>query len=155
MFKILESTFRTGKVTAAYPERPAVVSPHFRGRPQFDFERWADARPAAAACPTGAIGIDEGATSRRVTIDYGRCNFCGLCAGPGVTVTLDFELAARSRQALIQTAEYALTPFGTHAGLVRVQDGSEKAGEELKDGIHKLLGRSLAIRQVDAGSCNG
>ncbi|HWR52498.1 MAG TPA: NADH-quinone oxidoreductase subunit NuoB [Bryobacteraceae bacterium] len=155
MFKILKSTFRTGTVTAAYPQRPAAVSEHFRGRPHFDFERWNDARPAAAACPTGAIAIEEAATSRRVIVDYGRCNFCGLCAGAAVTVTQDFELAARSRQALVQTADYALKPNGTQAQLVRIEDGSDQAGEELKKGVHKLLGRSLSIRQVDAGSCNG
>lgn len=154
MFKIIESTFRTGRVTAGYPKRPATVSEHFRGRPHFDFERWTDARPAAAACPTGAITVDEGATSRRVAIDYGRCNFCGLCAGDAVTITQDLELAARSRSALIQTAEYALNPFGAHAGLIRVDGGSEDIGEQLRDDISKLLGRSLAIRQVDAGSCN-
>lgn len=31
----------------------------------------------------------------------------------------------------------------------------EEMGKELKDRIVKLLGRSLAIREVDAGSCNG
>jgi len=29
------------------------------------------------------------------------------------------------------------------------------AGPKLRQAIHKTLGRSLAIRQVDAGSCNG
>lgn len=31
----------------------------------------------------------------------------------------------------------------------------EQTGAELKDKIAKLFGRSLAIREVDAGSCNG
>src|SRR2546423_14849026 len=31
----------------------------------------------------------------------------------------------------------------------------EAAGEELRGAIARRLGRSLAIREVDAGSCNG
>jgi Ni,Fe-hydrogenase III small subunit len=44
-----------------------------------------------------------------------------------------------------------LNSDGTHGELRSV----EKAGEELRDQIDKVLGRSLAIREVDAGSCNG
>src|SRR5205814_197144 len=34
-------------------------------------------------------------------------------------------------------------------------DRLEAAGEELRGAIARTLGRSLAIREVDAGSCNG
>jgi Ni,Fe-hydrogenase III small subunit len=34
-------------------------------------------------------------------------------------------------------------------------DGLESAGAELRGVISRTLGRSLAIREVDAGSCNG
>src|SRR5205823_4565530 len=34
-------------------------------------------------------------------------------------------------------------------------DGFEAAGDELRGAIADRLGRSLAIREVDAGSCNG
>ncbi len=80
MFKILQKTFRTGIVTAGYPKSPARVSEHFRGRPEFDLERWPDARPAAEACPTGAIAVRDDDGSRQVTVDYGLCVFCGQCA---------------------------------------------------------------------------
>src|SRR6266699_2445996 len=33
--------------------------------------------------------------------------------------------------------------------------GFEAAGEELRGAIARTLGRRLAIREVDAGSCNG
>jgi Ni,Fe-hydrogenase III small subunit/formate hydrogenlyase subunit 6/NADH:ubiquinone oxidoreductase subunit I len=155
MFKILQTTFRTGTVTKPYPDKPAVVSGRFRGRPRFDFENWRDARPAAAQCPTGAIAIEDSGATRRVTIDYGRCNFCGLCAGDAVAVTQEFELAARSRDALVQIAEYELNPDGTHAKLIRSVDATEEVAGRLQQTIQQGLGRSLAIREVDAGSCNG
>ena len=158
MFKILQTTFRTGVVTAPYPEKPAAVSSSFRGRPRFDFDRWVDARPAAAVCPTGAIVYEDREDQRRVTIDYGRCIFCGLCAEAspdGVTVTHEFELASRSREALVVTAGYALRPDGRHQRLVQVQGREEEIAGKLQQRIHDVLGRSLAIREVDAGSCNG
>jgi Ni,Fe-hydrogenase III small subunit/formate hydrogenlyase subunit 6/NADH:ubiquinone oxidoreductase subunit I len=155
MFKILQATFRVGTVTNPYPERPAGLSSRFRGRPRFDFERWRDARPAAAACPTGAIAVADAGTVRTVTIDYGRCNFCGLCGGEAVAITQEFELAARSRQELIESAEYELSPDGSHARFVESVRGRDEVAGRLKESIHRVLGRSLAIREVDAGSCNG
>src|SRR5437867_388456 len=158
MFKILQATFRTGTVTAPYPEKPAAVSSRFRGRPRFDFERWRDARLAAAVCPTGAISYEDREDMRQVTVDYGLCIFCGQCAEAspeGVAVTPEFELAARSRQALVVTAEYALHPNGAHQRLLRVLEGKEDIGDTVKQRIRDVLGRSLAIREVDAGSCNG
>jgi Ni,Fe-hydrogenase III small subunit/formate hydrogenlyase subunit 6/NADH:ubiquinone oxidoreductase subunit I len=162
MFKILQKTLQTGLATVPYPDQPALVSEQFRGRPEFDFERWQDARSAAEVCPTGAIQVQDRVmpdqtVSRQVTVDYGLCIYCGQCAEASpeaVRVTRDFELAANDRAALIATAEYSLTPEGTHDRLVS-QTPWGPAGYHLTETIHKVLGRSLAIRQVDAGSCNG
>lgn len=161
MFKILQKTLATGTVTTAYPKTPAEISVNFRGRPEFDFENWRDARPAAEVCPTGAIALRDQGDSRQVTADYGRCIFCGQCAevsGGAVRVTRQFELAATSRGELVRVAEYALHSDGRHQRLTALR-GAEAAasntGERLREEIHRVLGRSLAIREVDAGSCNG
>jgi len=55
------------------------------------------------------------------------------------------------------TAEYALQADGHHGELLSFSSGpiAEEPGKRIEAAIHKLLGRSLAIRQVDAGSCNG
>jgi Ni,Fe-hydrogenase III small subunit/Pyruvate/2-oxoacid:ferredoxin oxidoreductase delta subunit len=140
MFKILQKSFKTGIVTATYPKTAARVSENFRGRPEFDFERWRDARPAAEVCPTGAIAVsDDGASAE---VDYGLCVFCGQCAevsrDGAVRVTREFELAATDRRDLVVSATHAKT-----------------IGRKLDENIRRVLGRSLAIRQVDAGSCNG
>lgn len=68
-----------------------------------------------------------------------------------------FELAATDRRELVLTAEYTLRPDGTHAELQLATIGPvlEEPGKRIAEAIQKLLGRSLAIRQVDAGSCNG
>jgi NADH-quinone oxidoreductase B subunit len=36
-----------------------------------------------------------------------------------------------------------------------MDEETEKLGEELKSKVRKVFGRSLSIREVDAGSCNG
>jgi Ni,Fe-hydrogenase III small subunit/formate hydrogenlyase subunit 6/NADH:ubiquinone oxidoreductase subunit I len=166
MFKILQKTIKTGTVTVNYPAQPAEISQHFRGQPSFDFEKFKDARPAAEVCPTGAISVTDKGDSRRVTVDYGLCIFCGLCAeaasGQAVRVTQEFELATADRRSLVLTAEYKLNADGTHHGLSKVdrqplnaEPEVEALGQKTRATIHKILGRSLAIREVDAGSCNG
>src|ERR1700680_1688151 len=158
MFKILQKTFKTGIATAPYPKTPAHVSANFRGRPAFDLERWQDARPAAEACPTGAIAIRDHAGSREVKIDYGLCIFCGQCAevegGDAIRDTREFERATANRSDLVTIAEYALNPDGSHERFIGVAK-NEVLASELNEKIHDVLGRSLAIREVDAGSCNG
>ena len=158
MFQILNQTRRTGTVTIAYPKSPAELPADARGAPEFQFEVWRDARPAAAACPTGAITVVDAGLARAVTIDYGRCIFCGECAAASpdgaVRMTPRFELAAPARQDLVTVAEYALGADGTHRQFLR-SSRAEEAGPRLQREIHRVLGRSLAIREVDAGSCNG
>jgi Ni,Fe-hydrogenase III small subunit/Pyruvate/2-oxoacid:ferredoxin oxidoreductase delta subunit len=163
MFKILQKTLSVGIVTARYPEVPATVSESFRGRPQFDFARWKDATPAAAACPTGAITVEDQDGVRRVSVDYGRCVFCGECAEASddgaIGMTREFELATAHRKALVISAEYSLNGDGTHRHLLGSPDGHgagvEAVGARVSETIRNVLGRSLAIREVDAGSCNG
>jgi Ni,Fe-hydrogenase III small subunit/formate hydrogenlyase subunit 6/NADH:ubiquinone oxidoreductase subunit I len=166
MFKIIQKTIATGTVTTKYPTEPAQISERFRGRPSFDFEKWKDARPAAEVCPTGAISVCDEGDSRRVTVDYGLCIFCGLCAeasaDQAVRITQEFELASADRRNLILTAEYSLNTDYTHRELRavhrrlgNVEADVESVGQKAREKIQKLLRRSLAIREVDAGSCNG
>src|ERR1035437_3369201 len=144
MFKILHQTLTTGIATVAYPDVPAVVSAQFRGRPEFDFASWRDARPAAEVCPTGAISLSGGDSRRRVTVDYGLCVFCWQCAGAttegAVRVTTEFELATHHRASLIFGADYTLNPDGTHRQLiaeyrteVTAKEAGGRVGEALRD----------------------
>ena len=161
MFNILQKSFSVGSATAGYPKISPRLAEQFRGCPEFDFEAWIDARPAAEACPTGAIALRDSDGLRRVTVDYGRCIFCGECEAASndgaVRMTRNFELAVTDRRDLVLTAEYTLQPDGNHAELQSAVNGPvlEEPGKRIAEAIQNLLGRSLAIRQVDAGSCNG
>ena len=157
MFKILQNTLRAGTVTQLYPETAAKLAEGYRGLPEFDWANWRDARPAADACPTGAITVADAGRSRTVTVDYGRCILCGECASVtpegAVRTGKNFEAAATNRQALVTSAEYTLDGEGRQIDLLRAP--APEIGRQLAREIHRILGRSLAIREVDAGSCNG
>ena len=171
MFNVLRQSLKTGVVTTSYPATPAEVSAQARGRPEFDWAALKDARPAAAVCPTGAIAVEEAAGQRRVEFDLGRCVFCGLCAevDRAIRMTNTCECAAAGRADLVTGATYSLNLDGTQAQMVGPPTVAGKAagmgtgenaslealGHALKARTEKLLGRSLHIREVDAGSCNG
>jgi Ni,Fe-hydrogenase III small subunit/formate hydrogenlyase subunit 6/NADH:ubiquinone oxidoreductase subunit I len=166
MFHIFKKAAQTRLVTIGYPHAPAHIPEHFRGAPTFEFSGWRDARPAANACPTGAIAIEESERWRRVTVDYGLCIYCGECAAAessgAVTITRDFELSVRERGDLVTIAEYPVTPDGLQGKLASISknlasepDSITSLENKLQQRIQSILGRSLAIREVDAGSCNG
>lgn len=164
MFKIIHKWLKTGIVTTTYPDKAPQISEYSRGRPSFDFERWQDSRPAADVCPTGAISLRDDGRSRNVTVDYGLCTYCGQCADAApanaVRMTQEFELATTHRNKLVHIAEYDLNADGTQKWRVTHSETDQGAdieivGREAKKKIQKVLGRSLSIREVDAGSCNG
>ena len=172
MFEILRKSLTTGIVTTDYPEKPREAETNWRrGRPEIDFAKWRDARSAVLACPTGALASVESGGVREVTLDIAKCTFCGLCAevDTSIQMTNECELASRRRNDLLTTASYELAPDGTQCKLLKIESpGAQKGGSaissdtsiealggELKNRIHQVLGRSLHIREVDAGSCNG
>jgi Ni,Fe-hydrogenase III small subunit len=143
-----------------------------RGRPEIDFANWKDARPSAAICPTGAIAFEDIARVRTATLDLGKCVFCGLCAevDPAIRMTNQCELAVRRRDELKLTVRYQLRSDGTHETRAMASPSDapisacandsdavscETLGARLKGRVDKIFGRSLHIRHVDAGSCNG
>jgi Ni,Fe-hydrogenase III small subunit/formate hydrogenlyase subunit 6/NADH:ubiquinone oxidoreductase subunit I len=167
MFETLRQSLKVGVVTTSYPDTPAEVSRRARGKPEIDWANWKDARPAAAVCPTGAIECrdepDGRVVNRTATLDLAKCIFCGLCADvdPAIRMTPQCELATRSRESLRHTARYRLNDDGTHQQLLAAPPADASAeslaavGRQLEARIQSVLGRSLHIREVDAGSCNG
>jgi Ni,Fe-hydrogenase III small subunit/formate hydrogenlyase subunit 6/NADH:ubiquinone oxidoreductase subunit I len=172
MFDILRQSWKTGVVTTSYPRTAADVSVRARGKPEIDWPNWKDARPAAAVCPTGAISFQDAGGSRLARLDLGKCVFCGLCAetGAAIRMTNVCECAETRRDDLVTSVTYTLKTDGSHERLLAPPsvatsfrgapspDGGksfEALGLRLKERAAKMFGRSLHIRQVDAGSCNG
>ena len=160
MFKIIVDSLRTGILTE---RKPFEVRPPF-GFPVIDFPRCTLCEECARACPTGAIQM--GATrpgQRTLSLSYASCIQCRACvdACPEEAVSggRDVEVAAFSREQLQQTASFDVN-MATGASTFRqmeMQAGPslDESAATLRDRIHGRLGRSLHVRQVDAGSCNG
>jgi Ni,Fe-hydrogenase III small subunit len=90
--------------------------------------------------------------SHDVGINLDECVFCTLCeevcpAG-AVKMTNQFELAQKDR------SELRKSPLVMDEKSFP-DEAYEAICSELKIKIHQLFGRSLQIREVDSGSCNG
>jgi Ni,Fe-hydrogenase III small subunit/formate hydrogenlyase subunit 6/NADH:ubiquinone oxidoreductase subunit I len=166
VFGILGKSLSTGVVTTHYPSTAPETSSGARGKPEIDWANWKNARPAAAICPTGAISFTDVGRHRTARLDLGKCIFCGLCADvdKAIRMTNEVECASPTRNNLISSAEYELNTDDTHGKMLNPvrsapdpsnRESFETLGEQIKSRVHRIFGRSLHIREVDAGSCNG
>ena len=139
MIHILLSRWRQGHRTLPYPKEVPRLPERFRGLPRIRAEKCPEGCHAcAAACPTEAIQL--GPTGPQVNL--GRCLFCPDCSEAcpegAIEYTRDHRLAASTPGDLI------LAPGEDHRR-------AHAMGAELK----RVLGRSLKLRVVSAGGCNG
>jgi Ni,Fe-hydrogenase III small subunit len=151
MLRIVLNALRAGVVTTSYPAEPSVPPDRFRGAPVL---RPGARLPPPAVCPTGALSEHLHAGGRHVTLDLARCIFCGRCAedpwAGAVSMGREFELAAHNRAGL-RIEVVADEPGVPAAGPAADPD---TAAARVSSEIHRVLGRSLHLRHVDAGSCN-
>jgi Ni,Fe-hydrogenase III small subunit/formate hydrogenlyase subunit 6/NADH:ubiquinone oxidoreductase subunit I len=139
MLKILNERLRQGHRTMAFPAGdPPTMPDRFRGLPVVDATKCPDGcRACADACPTDAIQVANG----QLRMDLGRCLFCTdcteACPEGAISYSTDFRLASRTRDGL-------------------VLDGKAfELAAALEQKSLRIFGRSLQIRQVSAGGCNG
>jgi len=136
-----------GKQTAPWPLAEGTDGQTgYIGMPRYDPAHCTEACQACAdVCPTHAItmrpaeGSAEG-KSGRLDVDYGRCVVCQLCTEACPTDAMvpssDWAFGARRREDLVWR-----TP---------PSESSSECGDSRRG-----FRRSLHIRHVDAGSCNG
>src|SRR5690606_14708967 len=108
----------------------------FRGRPVISKDN-IDEASLVELCPTKAISANP------VSIDLGKCTFCGECAirfPDKIKFTSDYKLSVNEREQLI------------------VKDGDESPllvnPSKIRKEIRQLFGSSLKLRQVSAGGDN-
>ncbi|MCR4340452.1 MAG: NADH-quinone oxidoreductase subunit NuoB, partial [Gemmatimonadaceae bacterium] len=147
----MTNALRTGVVTIRYPAEPSVPPERFRGAPLL---RAGSRLPPPEVCPVGALSERIDATGRHVALDLARCVMCGRCAEEpwtgAISMGQDFELAARSRKDL------RIEVVADEATGASVSLESDRAAETARASseIRRVLGRSLQLRHLDAGSCN-
>jgi Ni,Fe-hydrogenase III small subunit/NAD-dependent dihydropyrimidine dehydrogenase PreA subunit len=138
MIRVLLARFRQRHRTMTYPAGPPPqMPPRFRGRPVLDATRCqSECHACADACPTQALTING-----KISVDLGRCLFCTdctrACPTNAITFSSDYRLATDRREDLV------------------MEDNVLKLAKGLQSKTRRLFGRSLKLRQVAAGGCNG
>jgi Ni,Fe-hydrogenase III small subunit/Pyruvate/2-oxoacid:ferredoxin oxidoreductase delta subunit len=159
VFRILSKSLRQGVVT---DKDPLSSRPPF-GFPLIDFKACTACEACVPACPTGAIAAETTAGRKSLSLSYAACIQCRECveACPerAIRPGRELETAAYSREQLTQRASFDVdgaTGLASFREMVVLSGPSpEEYAAKLRERIKGRLGRSLHVRQVDAGSCNG
>jgi Ni,Fe-hydrogenase III small subunit/ferredoxin len=114
-----------------------AVPDGFRGRPYIAAEPCKEGcEQCVSACPTNAIALDP------LRLDLGKCVFCAECVEACPAGKISFTPEPRMASAI-------------QAGLVMVEGRNAIDPVATSKGLHSMFGRSLRLRQVSAGGCNG
>jgi Ni,Fe-hydrogenase III small subunit len=138
MLDLLRVRLAQGTATTAFPDGAVALPERFRGRPAFAPER----------CPDGCHACRERAPSEVIVtgpdgarVDLGACLFApeeaAACPNGAFRFTSEYAMSARSREGLV------------------TQTGAPEPMRALDASMQRLFGRSLRLRSVSAGSCNG
>jgi len=138
----------SGKASMRWPKGEEDGQERLLGMPRFEPAKCKDGcQRCAEACLPAAIRVLDAAgrvdaSIPRVEVDYGRCVVCQMCVEVCPTgafsASQDWAFGVRHREDLLWR------------DAVNSPDAQELRGE-----IRRVFGRSLHIRHVDSGSCNG
>lgn len=120
--------------------KKAVIRNPFRGLPLINTENCSKCKICSDICPVEAI------RTKPLSIDMGKCIFCGdcerLCPEQSIDFTNYYKLASTSREYLIVDGSKSEDEYFTGAIEVRKE-------------IKRIFSSSMKLRQVSAAGCNG
>jgi Ni,Fe-hydrogenase III small subunit/ferredoxin len=128
---------RKSQGTQFIPDPRQAKPPGFRGKPVIGATACeTGCQRCVDVCPGNAVALNP------LQIDLGRCVLCGdcepVCPSQKLSFSADFKLASTSRETLtVTSARPDMDPI------------------QVSEALHKRFGRSLKLRSVSAGGCNG
>ncbi|MBI1967209.1 MAG: NADH-quinone oxidoreductase subunit NuoB [Gemmatimonadetes bacterium] len=139
MLDWLRTRLQQGIRTSRFPRDGADFPERFRGRPVRDPARSGDGcRQCAAQAPSAFLRMDR---QGLVQLDTGACLFspeeAAVCPDGAITYSRDYRMAASTRDGLVNPT------------------GEVELARALDERARRLFRRSLRLRSVVAGSCNG
>ena len=138
MFEFLRTRFAQGKRTVRFPVEPTELPERFRGRPVLHRGAESESDECLGQIPSRVLRKDHRSLP---VLDLGACLFSPEeaveCRGGRIAFTRDYRMASTRRDGLV-------TP-----------NGEIELAAALNEKMRRLLGRSLRLRSVVAGSCNG
>ena len=138
MLKMLLARLRQGRRTIGFPPPAPALPRRFRGRPRLAGERCA-AVPSCGA--EGAVPVVRHEPGQLPIIDLGASLFSPeeihACPAGALSFGPEYAMATRTREDLLTST------------------GEVKLASALDRKARRLFGRSLRLRSVSAGSCNG
>ena len=118
----------------------APMREQFRGLPKLCSTNCDNCQKCLEVCPTGALKFNP------LKIDMGKCTFCGACKNICQKGAIDFsnfyKLGATTRERLVIDETISSEEYLKLAICAR-------------DEIKRVFNKSLKLRQVSAGGCNG
>jgi len=139
MLEFLRVRLQQGTRTSRFPAPDAEFPDRFRGRPLRDPAKCDGTCPGCTDRVPSAV-LTRGAQGR-VEVDVGASLFApeeaDACVNGAFAFTHDHRMAARTRSGLVSP------------------DGGVELATALEAKMRRLFGRSLRLRSVAAGSCNG
>ena len=111
--------------------RNAEIKEQFRGLPIIK-----SGEIDTSVCPTGALAKHPN------SIDMGKCTLCGACQSDSIKFSNYYKIFSTNRESLIITENNTIEEFERDAVKIR---------REIRD----FFSKSLKLRQVSAGGCNG
>jgi Ni,Fe-hydrogenase III small subunit/formate hydrogenlyase subunit 6/NADH:ubiquinone oxidoreductase subunit I len=131
----------------------------------YDYEASGKGNEIENICLSNAIRVRNiENNSTQVTLDDAKCFLCGRCEEvyPSLfRMEKNLNPPVKNKEQLIDLVELEPQHLNTGSKNLSLNEKNSKVldyeqiGNELKERINSLFGRSLAIRQVDGGSCNG
>lgn len=150
MFNSFKKIIQYPRLTQDYPKKN-IGPASFLGQTEINPEACNFCGECALHCPAQAIVLDQKAGF--IGINYTECIFCVLCeevcSAGAIQTSNKFELAQKDKAKLKGHSSTAVIDES------QLNTPYEIVGSQLQTKIIKLFGRSLQIREVDSGSCNG